>query len=369
MGSRSNNIGFLRLAFASLVIVGHAPEMIDGDRGREPLTRLLGGLSLGELSVDAFFLLSGFLIAKSMTTSPSLGDFILRRTARIFPAFAIAYLLSVYLLGPAVGAHPLHYGLMPVVPMLLLQHPPVFPGQLTGLPYPGLNEAMWTIAYEFRCYLLVASLGVAGLLARRRAVLLLTAAALVSYALIGPAPAGQAGLESGPAGGFLVGEPMKMLRFLAAFLVGTCWFLYREEALARLNAWRALLCALLAAAALRFGGASAEPAVVLLGGAALFWLAFEAPLGRLQRVNDRYDISYGTYLYGWPVATAWLWFNRDIGPAGLTMLTLPAALALGTASWWIVERPALAWVRSRPAGATRRAPPPDRPRSASLPAG
>jgi uncharacterized membrane protein len=40
------------------------------------------------------------------------------------------------------------------------------------------------------------------------------------------------------------------------------------------------------------------------GAIALYWLAFRARLGRIQRVNNRVDISYGTYLYSWPVQLA-----------------------------------------------------------------
>jgi peptidoglycan/LPS O-acetylase OafA/YrhL len=102
-----NNIGLLRLVLASAVIVGHAPELVDGTRAREPLTRLFGTMSLGEVAVDAFFILSGFLITQSLTHRTSVAGFISRRILRIYPAFLAAYLLSVYCLG-ALGSKPNH---------------------------------------------------------------------------------------------------------------------------------------------------------------------------------------------------------------------------------------------------------------------
>ncbi len=53
--SRLNHFNFLRLMFASLVILPHAFELVDGDRSRELLTQLFGTLSFGELAVDGFY--------------------------------------------------------------------------------------------------------------------------------------------------------------------------------------------------------------------------------------------------------------------------------------------------------------------------
>ena len=54
-----NNLNFLRLLFASAVIISHVPEFRDRNRSHEELTQLVGRISLGELAVDSFFGLSG----------------------------------------------------------------------------------------------------------------------------------------------------------------------------------------------------------------------------------------------------------------------------------------------------------------------
>lgn len=98
--NRNNNFNFLRLLFASLVIVSHAPELRDGNRSREILTRIFGSISFGELAVDGFFLLSGYLIVQSWHHGPELGSFFSKRIRRIYPAFIIASLFCIAVVVP-----------------------------------------------------------------------------------------------------------------------------------------------------------------------------------------------------------------------------------------------------------------------------
>src|SRR5690349_3903397 len=92
-GHHRNGFGALRLIFASLVIVSHTPEIIDGDRRNEILTNVFGTISFGELAVFGFFIVSGYLITSSYLSSRSPIDYLLRRVARIYPGFIIAFLI------------------------------------------------------------------------------------------------------------------------------------------------------------------------------------------------------------------------------------------------------------------------------------
>lgn len=324
MQNHKNNIGLLRLVLASLVIIGHAPELVDGNRLREPLTRIFHSASLGDLSVDAFFLLSGYLVSQSMVNSGSVLEYLKRRVMRIYPAFLVSWLLCVYLLCPVTGGHPGSAGLRPLLRMALLWPPPDFDGQLGGVPFPTLNGSMWSIRFEFGCYLLIAVLGARGVLRRG---FVAPVAAIVAVASAAP----QFGISIGP-------ESLHIaLRMTAVFLMGSLFFLYRDAILPRLNWKIALLSSAVAILAIgdhRF----VELGLMTFGAVGLFWLSFKAPLGWLQRVNDRWDISYGTYLYGWPVTSFILWQYRHISPWTLAAVALPVSMIAGAASWWGVEK-------------------------------
>ncbi len=339
---KSNNLDLMRLCFAALVLLSHAFEMVDGNRHREPLTAIFGTVSSAELGVDCFFILSGFLISASWQKDPRWRSFLQKRVLRIVPGFVVAYLVSVLVVG-AIGSDSVagYFHQLDVrrfFKELIKLCAPVTPPVFAGHPYPFVNGAMWTIHYEFSCYLLVLALGLAGMLARTRVVLALWGALLallVAYAHHPFAPGELAEFDTG-----------SVLRFLAMFLAGAAMFrtgFHRR---------RSPLLVALAVAALAAGMTqhlTAELAIATAGAYLLFVIGF-TPL-RHAEARKLPDVSYGLYLYGWPVQK--LVVAAMVAPAPLVvfLLSLAGALAAGAASWFLVEKPAMSFRRTRRAPA------------------
>lgn len=338
--SRNHQFDLLRIVFATLVLLSHAFAFHHGTYSQEFLRRATrGAMDFGALGVDGFFLLSGFLIVQSWDRYPHLGDFLAKRLLRIVPGYVVAVAVSTVIVGSVAAADPdffqeishgetgrqfwMSVGLLgsPVTP-------PVFP----GAQYHILNGSLWTIPYEVRCYLVVALFGVLALRWRRRAWLGMTIVLLTmssSYYL--ESSVGWTRLR------ILLGEPAPVYRLGAAFFVGGCFYLFRERIPLRPRYALAGLSIPALLAQLRPG--QFEPALVLFGGYALFQWASE-PRPGLAWMRRCPDISYGIYVYGWPVESLWIWWRHGSVWTTFFVSTL-ICFALGWASWHFVERPAL----------------------------
>lgn len=333
---RQNGFGALRLLFASLVILAHCPDLLDGNRAREPLTMMFHtSLSFGALAVDGFFLISGYLIAQSFIQNPR--GYFVRRAVRIYPAFIACSVICALLVGPLVGGKPptgLGEWWRLVWRMVLLQSP-ISDGALAGTHNNTLDGSMWTIAYEFRCYLLVALLGWAGLLRRRWTVLALTVA-LLSLRLVHAWRPGWQDMHMSDMGLILVGQPSETIRLTAIFMVGICFQLFRPQ----LKGSVALACAF-ALLPLMYVEGAAEVALVTLGAYGLFWAAMEWDFAPLKTINARDDLSYGVYLYAWPITSLLIWYWKGVPLFALDAVTFVGALACGALSWFLIEKRAL----------------------------
>jgi peptidoglycan/LPS O-acetylase OafA/YrhL len=339
----------MRLAFALTVIVAHAPVLLTGNPLREPLTQLLGGrLFAGGMAVDGFFLLSGYLIVRSWAHSRGIGSYLQSRFLRIVPGFVLAFMVSTVVAGacapgvPHLFATMMHFKAIErwLVSLLLLDSPimpPVFPGLARSDP----NGSMWTIPYEMRCYLLVALVGSFGLLRKRWAWLVLTGAAFAGFLVIGTRLDPRFGFWCW---GVLIGKPSVTFRLFSAFAIGGCFYLFREEI--PLQRWAVVIAGILLPVALWCFPAP-EMFLILLGGYLLFYV--ERHVSYPEWLRRLPDVSYGVYLYGWPVESLWLWHWRG-SPLWVAILgSCLVSLVLGWLSWHFVERPMLALKRSRSA--------------------
>ena len=332
--SHKNNFGLLRLVFALLVIVAHSFAVVDGYGQYDPLTFVFGTINSGELGVKGFFLVSGFLVAQSFDRSKSVPDYLLKRVLRIYPGYIVAALLSLFLVGPLSGADlsPL-FGVKGTTKMLYslaVLRPPQLPNSFSGLPLPYLNGSMWTISYEFRCYILVIAVGLIGLYVKPRlfsfiALVLLFALPLTHFGKWPPLP--------------IIKDPNQMLRFVATFFVGSAFYVWRAR-LSYRNDVAAL--AAIALCGLMFSGLFVDIAVAVFGGYLVFWFAFLPHTPRLNAINNEKDISYGLYLYAWPIQNLLIWYFAPISPLLVMLLATIGACMCGYGSWLLVEKPFLA---------------------------
>lgn len=351
-----NCFGFLRLVLATMVIVSHTWTI--GGFGSEPLTGW--NVSVGFIGVYGFFALSGALVAKSADgASGSL--FLWHRVRRIFPAFwaclivtafAIAPLITIIrdlpldTLSPASGRSPYTYF---TTNFLLDTQQDTIGHVLRGLPtFWHMNGSLWTLAYEFFCYLVVFVIVRMWVAAGRRTVVLVL---VLATAIVLGVSVSRARL-SNPVSIPLLGDLNIELLYplLATFLVGA--------AMALCRAWVPFtprivaVCGFLVAISIPLDVFS--PYAVLLMPYVIFGLGAYLPRS-LRPVGTKNDFSYGLYLYGFPAGQILVAISVSFwSPATLAIGSIALAGAFAVASWFVIER----WF-------LRRAPVPVRPKEAS----
>jgi peptidoglycan/LPS O-acetylase OafA/YrhL len=106
LGGRSSGLDFLRAAACVLVTIFHLRTVLGVDFG--PLNRIVEG---GDAGVYIFFALSGYLLYRPFVKGDvDLGDYSLKRAARILPGYFVALVALLALTqNPLPLAHPLPY--------------------------------------------------------------------------------------------------------------------------------------------------------------------------------------------------------------------------------------------------------------------
>jgi peptidoglycan/LPS O-acetylase OafA/YrhL len=219
--------------------------------------------------------------------------------------------LRAFILGPLLTTLPLHDYFRSTLPYRaafgLSDH---LPGVFTNNPFSsGINGSLWTLRYEGLCYFIVLILGLIGLL-KRWPVTILFLLLLAARLHFGSAA---------------------IWEFGALFAAGATMHFWQPP----LRAAFAIPAALLCLASLRFG---LYPLFADTAGAYLvLYLALAITLPNLAKYGD---LSYGVYIYAWPIQQSISLLLHANWILNL-LLTLPVVLVCAFLSWHVVESPAL----------------------------
>ena len=288
---RANNFDGLRLAGALAVLWSHMFLLTGNAEPRTPL-----GGTYGHLGVLMFFSISGYLVTLSWRRDPHARRFLARRALRVVPGVAVA-------LGLAYAA----------VALLGLSG---FPGN----PRPELNESLWTIPLEIYCYLILTGL------------VLLTGkpGVWMAMAMFGGVVASRA-----------LDTYFALFSYGLFFAIGV---LVAEFDLLR-RRWVVVGMAL--AAAVFWAADHMYMVRALLVPLLVIYIGTRS--WPLIRSAGRYgDLSYGIYIYAWPVQQIAVALLPGAPFALLLATSAVVTTALAWLSWRLVEKPALAF---KPGGA------------------
>lgn len=300
---RDNNFDFVRVVAAFCVIVSH--QFALAGLG-EP--SVLNVHSLGGFGVLVFFSISGYLVSRSWEADPNALRFFLKRFLRIWPGLAVVIVLVAFVLGPFVSnlslrdyySHPLIWEYLKNLRFSLRDELPL---SFVGNALPGaVNGSIWTIPIEVKCYALLGLLGVCGLLRYHWLITTVTVVAVIAYAVVEPRGDDMMVLLS------LRPEQRFVLEFSLFFFAGVMFHTLDVRLSVARQYWALGLC--LSAALLAY--ALHRPFLAL-------WLAVPIAVLLIGTASTPYirqtgrfgDVSYGLYLYAFPVQQTFFWLHKD----------------------------------------------------------
>lgn len=334
---RENNFDFIRMFLAVLVIFSHSYPLGTGSESLEPVNRLTRyQVTGGHMAVDLFFIISGFLITASYERSPTVGSYLKKRFFRIYPAFIVAMVVCAVIFvplsggnlgGPHASIHLIDF-VLETAQLQQFHVQGVFPHN----PVAGVMDgSVWSIPFEFWCYVGVMLLGLSGLLRSNAfliALFFITLGVGVLFSVYG-------WIIGGKILGVIFGYPVFWARLLPMYLAGIVAYRLRAH-LRMTRSWILGACGLLIAAGLLPHG---WPLLFPVVGAYLILVIAYSPFISLHGWNRFGDFSYGTYLYAYPIQQLVVrWAGHPMAPWRLFCIAAPLTVCCAALSWHSVEK-------------------------------
>jgi peptidoglycan/LPS O-acetylase OafA/YrhL len=194
-----------------------------------------------------------------------------------------------------------------------------------------LNGSLWTLVYEWLCYLMIGVLVLFGLLSRFKVIVPVLTAAVFTLQIVRLVdPAGLASVVPWMA------DPLR-INLTFTFLLGSCLAMYSKRVVVddRLG----VFCGVVSVYTLFQGGFHVVglPAFAYC----LLWLAVRLPAWA-KRIGSKNDYSYGIYLYGFLVQQTLAYLGIiHWGLIAYILIALVVSAGCAWISWHVLERPAL----------------------------
>jgi peptidoglycan/LPS O-acetylase OafA/YrhL len=338
-----------RIFLAFLVLYSHAFPIFLGTGDPQFPIFLKTSVSFGTLAVGGFFSLSGLLLYNSATLLKP-RDWVRRRAFRLFPAYIFCLLSCSLIIGPIAqliqtGTLHNYFNSSPVGPFAYFWNNLFMPIGITyalndsfiSSPYgllvgaSAMNGSLWSLPYEIRCYFVLAVIGyIFNSKMRDRIIPILTVFTFIGFIYRDNQIFQK---FSGPLWIFSDGL---FLQLLTIFLLGACFGVYAKKiALSYTLLLSLMLVYILSTYNYNLLATIGISTIGLLP----FLLATKIPKKWLDTKVFSLDISYGFYLYSFPIQQLLIIVFPDWDFSSLLILSTLAVLMCSILSYKLLELP------------------------------
>lgn len=315
-----NNVTILRIYLAIVIIYFHSG-------GYDLLYKISKQqISTGQIVVYMFFIISGFFISRSFLRNDDKLKYISSRFLRIFPGLVVCHWFCALIIGAlATNLSIKQYFSDPGFINFIFKNSYNLFDRVTTLPGVfiqgsrlgiDVNGSLWTITYEIYYYIVIFILGYLKLLNKKKFIIFLWVITIfLSY--------------------FSKYNPLFMT--LCCFLAGTISYLYIEKIDFRNDHTFLIIISVFLVSC--FIGKHFKLLFLIFGAYIVFYLSFRKKV--LSKLDKLGDLSYGLYIYAFPIQQLILSKMPDIKPMSLFFMSFIPTLILSILSWNYVEKPFL----------------------------
>lgn len=325
--NHKNCFDFLRFFFAANIVLAHLSEL-----SQSKSLEILYLFSNSSVAVQGFFIISGFLVAKSYTNTSSLKEYFIKRAKRILPAYVLVLLFSVITLSFFSSFSFLDYFTNISVYQYLgwnsiflnFMHP-CLPGLFENNLMCAVNGALWTLKVEEGFYIVLPLIFCAIKRSKKPILILLGLYVLsIMYWFVMD---------------FYLNKPLlakQLPGYLAYFVTGIFLFLNFDFVQQKKNTILIVAALLLILSSfLDFQIDLLHPAAF---GTIVIIAAYSLPF--LNNFGKYGDFTYGLYIYHFPIIQLFRQYNlfEKYNPILMAFAVILITLFFAVFSWFIIEK-------------------------------
>jgi peptidoglycan/LPS O-acetylase OafA/YrhL len=322
-----NCFDFLRFFFAANILLAHLCEL-----SQNKSLEFLSVISDALIGIKGFFIISGFLVAKSYVNTPSLKNYFIKRAKRILPAYIVVLLISVIAFSFFTRVSFLEYftdinvykylGWNSI--FLNFMHP-CLPSLFENNLMCAVNGALWTLKVEEGFYIVLPIIFYA-IIKSRKPLLVLGSIYILSllYWFVMD---------------FYLNQPLlakQLPGYLAYFVTGIFLFLNFDFVRQKKN--KLFIAAIILLLFSNFSNFQIDFFYPAAFGTIVIIVAYSLPF--LNNFGKYGDFTYGLYIYHFPIIQLFRQYNlfEKYNPIAMAFAVILIALSFAIFSWFVIEK-------------------------------